>query len=1180
MRGGVSLAVWIGGAVAEVDHFRRASGGGADFYSKLLDVGRYDAVEVDVMSGASAGGLNAVLAASAMLHGRPVSEMRSTWLNVAGLKQLLDDNAVHGAETTTARRRSLLDGLYFKQQIVEKIEGLARPVPADPEHPTVEEQQIVADRFPLQHRLDIFLSATVLDGQAVQIVDDDFSQEQARRSGALFRFRHFGDDATVSDLRLSSSVDDLAKAARTTASFPTAFEPMRFDVDAMRGRLQLPGTVEPLSASGAEPEIWLLDGGVVDNIPVARALQGLPNIPARTVTDRWLVYMQPSPAVIAPVTSNDHQRDRVPGFGRTLKGILGGFMSESILDDVEVIRRHNADAIESWKAWSAQVGPLPEPNRIDVTDLEYTASDAAVDATRIMGVLLNPTTELLWRPVDWAVPQSPLGTPSLSIATRFRLALEGELSPGSGAAPESAVRPFAALARSAAMLTRWARLAEEARLRSTTITTLDPAATLDPVATLDPPATLDLAGVGNAKIRAYHNMQLAQLLTAIVDRVGLESAAAATRDASGVIAAMSSAVRSLRSRSDIALLATKLPLPDRDLASGAAGNGDVALVIRHLYGTTPTDPLDRTASAVPDPTSADVVDLIWSALGDIASALSTVDVTDVPGADPVLVQLAQRIKPNNARSIAYLRLIDRRTVGVHHGIAAGQASQVNYVQIGGSNLSPMCIAPRSDAEPDGFDYDGPRFEPPMRRTGNDALAPRLKLAGGDLANFSAFISEKWRANDWMWGRMDAVKSMVDIVTSRDRLPAPEVAFEAIRDAVAAPFSRAAPLSVGGQPTVEQLAWKAQLEAWRDALWERYESVVREELEVADEATGEHRLQVTRRVLVLRRHWEIIAEELPVFVDAPLEPIRGRIVRSLEHSLVDQVAAYQRTPRSIGDVWGEYWLTALGIDAAYSFWSATRPRSKVKQVLRAPFKPIPMSVLGTVLVRNRGLFALALAFNVVVVPRLTGFGGWMLWSLALVGAGLCASEFGPHSRTTPGETRRRWFGIGSRQAVKPRLHDRRYERFGMVSALAAALSFAFGCFVRTGSFDRWLRAMAWPNEILGWRFTTHFDHYSLLAAAAGAVATWLLWHWARIGFRALAAIVVGAITGFWAVFSRFRPGEGHSFLASIAFEFGSMWWALLACVGGTTTIAHAAFFRRWPIARWGSTSSKGATGGSG
>ena len=1159
MRGGVSLAVWIGGAVAEVDHFRRASDG-ADFYSKLLDVGRYNAVEVDVMSGASAGGLNAVLAASAMLHGRSVSEMRSTWLNVAGLKQLLDDNVVPGAEAATARRRSLLDGHYFKQKIVEKIVDLYCPVPADPERPTDDERRLVEARFPLRHRLDIFLSATVLDGQAVQIVDDDFSQEQARRSGALFRFRHFGDHETVSELKLATSVDDLATAARTTASFPTAFEPMEFGVDALRGRLQLPGTVEPLSLSGVEPKIWLLDGGVVDNIPVARALQGLPNIPARTVTDRWLVYMQPSPDVITPVTSDSRHLDHVPGFGRTLKGILGGFMSESILDDVEVIRRHNGDAIESWKAWSAQVGLLPEPDRIDITDRAYTATDAAVDATRIMGVLLNPTTELLWRPVDWAVPPSPLGTPSLSIATRFRLALQGQLAPTAVKTTESAVRPFAALARSAAMLTRWARLTEEAMLRST--------------ATATSTSTLDLTGIGNAKIRAYHNMQLAQLLTAIVDRVALESAAAAKRDAAGVIAAMSLVVRSLRSRSDIAFLTTKLPLPDRDLASGAAGSSDVAPIIRHLYGKTSEDAPDRTASAVQiDPTSADVVDLIWSALGEVASELSSVDVTDVPGADPVLVQLAERIRRDDASAITYLRLIDRHTVGVHHGIAAGQASQVNFVQIGGSNLSPMCIAPRSDAEPDGFDYDGPRFEPPMRRTGNDVLAPRLKLAGGDLANFSAFISEKWRANDWMWGRMDAVKSMVDIVTSRDRLPTPEVAFEAIRGAVAAPFS------VGDPPSVEQLAWLTQLESWRDALWQQYESTIREELDVADEATGEHRLLATRRVLVLRRHWEIIAEELPVFVDASLEPVRVRTDRSLEHSLVDQVAAYQRSPRSIGDVWGEYWLTALGIDAAYSFWSATRPRSRLKQVLRAPFKPIPMSVLGTVLVRNRGLFALALAFNVVLVPRLKGFGGWFVWSAALVAAGVCAARFGPRTRTTPGQTRRRWFVIGAQKAVKPRLHDRRYERFGMFAAIAAVLSFVFGFVVRIGLIDRWLRTVAWPNEIFGWTFTSHFDHYSLLAAGAGAVATWLLWHWARLGFRALAAVVVAAITGFWAVFSEFRPGEHHSFLASVGFEFGSMWWAFLACVGGTTTIAHAAFFKRWPIARWGSAASNEVTVGS-
>ena len=44
-----------------------------------------------------------------------------------------------------------------------------------------------------------------------------------------------------------------------------------------------------------------------------------------------------------------------------------------------------------------------------------------------------------------------------------------------------------------------------------------------------------------------------------------------------------------------------------------------------------------------------------------------------------------------------------------------------------------------------------------------------KLAGASLGNFSAFISERWRANDWMWGRLDAAKSIVDVTTTKGRL---------------------------------------------------------------------------------------------------------------------------------------------------------------------------------------------------------------------------------------------------------------------------------------------------------------------------------------------------------------------------------------------------------------------------
>src|SRR3954454_15791472 len=146
MRGGVSLAVWIGGAASELDALRGAPRIAPAFYADLLALGGYTGVQIDVMSGASAGGLNAVLAASAMIGRRPVAEMRETWMRVAGLRELLESDV--GADRD---RRSLLGGEYFAQAVLSEVRRLMVP-PADPPRP------------PLDHRLEVFLSATVHHG--------------------------------------------------------------------------------------------------------------------------------------------------------------------------------------------------------------------------------------------------------------------------------------------------------------------------------------------------------------------------------------------------------------------------------------------------------------------------------------------------------------------------------------------------------------------------------------------------------------------------------------------------------------------------------------------------------------------------------------------------------------------------------------------------------------------------------------------------------------------------------------------------------------------------------------------------------------------------------------------------------------------------------------------------------
>ncbi len=107
MRGGVSLAVWMGGACREVARLReqalrlnsREHGSDADgnappvppcgVYERLLEYYGYDGVSVDVLAGTSAGGLNGALMAAHLVYGMPFDHrIRNIWLQVGHLEIL------------------------------------------------------------------------------------------------------------------------------------------------------------------------------------------------------------------------------------------------------------------------------------------------------------------------------------------------------------------------------------------------------------------------------------------------------------------------------------------------------------------------------------------------------------------------------------------------------------------------------------------------------------------------------------------------------------------------------------------------------------------------------------------------------------------------------------------------------------------------------------------------------------------------------------------------------------------------------------------------------------------------------------------------------------------------------------------------------------------------------------
>ena len=104
MSGGVSLAVWMGGVAREVNLLQQASdsrgpdetagapldwdGQSRQLYRKLLQVLDVS-VTVDVLSGTSAGGINAALLGLSSAAGADLAGLRDLWLTTGSMDMLL-----------------------------------------------------------------------------------------------------------------------------------------------------------------------------------------------------------------------------------------------------------------------------------------------------------------------------------------------------------------------------------------------------------------------------------------------------------------------------------------------------------------------------------------------------------------------------------------------------------------------------------------------------------------------------------------------------------------------------------------------------------------------------------------------------------------------------------------------------------------------------------------------------------------------------------------------------------------------------------------------------------------------------------------------------------------------------------------------------------------------------------
>lgn len=302
LTGGVSLAVWMGGVVTEIQRLVRPDGP----YAALRALAG-TRIDIDVIGGSSAGGINGAILALALAAGTDVAAVRDIWIRDASLSQLLRD------PVTDPDCTSLLRGDdYFLPRLREAFDSLAGPGSSTP----------ATD-------VELILTGTLLDGVTVTRTDDFGSTFSDTVHQADF---HFAKDDAHDDFSDPAVVDKLALAARATSSFPGAFEPTLCPVGADAAPVDLgPHVNFPTSR-------YVIDGGVLVNKPLRPVLDRILDRNASRHGERVICYVQPAPDDEAP-----YGIEHAPTLGRVIEA--GWFSlphSQSLARELTELAEHNA----------------------------------------------------------------------------------------------------------------------------------------------------------------------------------------------------------------------------------------------------------------------------------------------------------------------------------------------------------------------------------------------------------------------------------------------------------------------------------------------------------------------------------------------------------------------------------------------------------------------------------------------------------------------------------------------------------------------------------------------------------------------------------------------------------------------------------------------------------------------
>ena len=321
MVGGVSLAIWMGGVAREISHVVQASrkSSGIDpaqegdqaeairaCYGELLDLLRIN-VSVDVLTGTSAGGINAACLGVAEGFQSTLGDLRDVWLETGSFSKLLRD-------PDEDRPPSVLQGDEVMLKGLDKaLNGIA-----------------TGSRGGINKDITVILTSTMVDGETTRFTDALGSRVRDTEHRLLFRFD--GDF-----WKPGQSQTPLALAARSTASFPGAFELSRMPIADEAQQDNLHPDSSPYA--DAVSSHWLTDGGVLLNKPLAPALRAIFERAAGDDVRRLMLYVAPTGEVEVEQLKVD--KTKPPLLGATLNRVVGAITSQTISAELEDLERHN-----------------------------------------------------------------------------------------------------------------------------------------------------------------------------------------------------------------------------------------------------------------------------------------------------------------------------------------------------------------------------------------------------------------------------------------------------------------------------------------------------------------------------------------------------------------------------------------------------------------------------------------------------------------------------------------------------------------------------------------------------------------------------------------------------------------------------------------------------------------------